>query len=152
MYLLFACLTFLIAHVFIFAGRDVQWFFQQFFSTGLWLFAMSYVMAAIVVGMLFYIGKLHRRLPKPFVGRKTLIAGVSIYVLYLLCVFGGLLAWRPGMGILIQLALNLPPIAMMLILLGVGNALLNSKPDPQHEHVLKSSDEVSEALITKGQA
>jgi hypothetical protein len=150
MYLLFAGLTFLIAHVFIFAGRDVQWFLQQFFSTELWLFAMSYVVAAVVAGMLFYIGKLHIRLPKPIAGRKTLIAGVTIYVLYLLCIYGGLLAYRPGMGLLIKLALYLPPIAMMLILLGVGKTLLNSKPDPQREHVSDSSDGVSEKLTTKG--
>lgn len=137
MYLLFAALTFLVAHVFIFSGRDVQWFIQQFFATELWLFAISYIAAAVVVGMFFYFGKLHRRLPRPISGRKPLIAGVTIYVLYLSFTYGGLLFYRPGMGLLMKFALNLAPIAMVFILVGAGKALLNSKPAPHSEPVPK---------------
>jgi drug/metabolite transporter (DMT)-like permease len=131
MSLLFIGLTFLIAHVFFFSAHDLGWFIKHIYEgAGLPMIALRYLSAVCLVAIFFYFTKLPQRLAKPIAGRRFLLAGVTLYCLQAFVLYGGLAGYRPGLAMLMWLSMYAATIAIGLILVGAGLALLGASQAP----------------------
>jgi hypothetical protein len=129
--LLFAALTFLVAHLAFFS--DLFGVLHSGLFAGMGLVLAKYAAAAVVVALFFRLAKVTARLSLPLRGRGFLWCGTVLFALQAFISYGGVLAYRPGLGMLIIPLTYLTPVAAVLALTGSLLAMLgpeNAKGAP----------------------